>query len=85
MQRQFCFFAIFGGVIANILNRTNIVTDPKTQGGTLLKVIAVALLILWTFVNMRINRRAEKNRRRIKEMNETGGTVLPVPLFFLPR
>lgn len=52
------FFAIFG-VIANILNRTNIVTDPKTQG-TLLKVIAVALLILWTFVNMRINRRAEK-------------------------
>jgi len=52
------FFVILG-LIYNILNRFNIIVDPNTQG-TLIIGIAVALIIVWTFVNMRINRKARE-------------------------
>ncbi|NMB08057.1 MAG: hypothetical protein GX981_06700 [Tissierellia bacterium] len=52
------FFVILG-LIYNILNRFNIIVDPNTQD-TLIIGIAVALIIVWTFVNMRINRKARE-------------------------
>jgi membrane protein implicated in regulation of membrane protease activity len=55
-------FFIVLGLIYNIVGRINVIIDPETKG-TLVIIIAVALLFLWTFVKMRIN-------RKDKEMEE---------------